>query len=41
MPIHVSNVAMWCKDCGRTRIGYHVGDDGSKRRICRKCGTDV
>ena len=41
MPIHVSNVAMWCKDCGRTRVGYHVAGDGSKRRICRKCGTDV
>ena len=41
MPIHVSNVAMWCKDCGPTRIGYHVADDGTKRRICRKCGTDI
>jgi large subunit ribosomal protein L24 len=41
MPIHVSNVALWCKDCGPTRIGYHIADDGTKRRICRKCGTDV
>jgi large subunit ribosomal protein L24 len=41
MPIHVSNVALWCKDCGPTRIGYHVADDGTKRRICRKCGTDA
>jgi large subunit ribosomal protein L24 len=41
MPIHVSNVAMWCKDYGRTRVGFHVADDGTKRRICRKCGTDV
>ena len=41
MPIHVSNVAMWCKDCGPTRIGYHLADDGTKRRICRKCGTDA
>jgi large subunit ribosomal protein L24 len=41
MPIHVSNVAMWCKDCGPTRIGYHLADDGTKRRICRKCGTEV
>jgi large subunit ribosomal protein L24 len=41
MPIHVSNVALWCKDCGPTRIGYHIADDGTKRRICRKCGTDA
>jgi large subunit ribosomal protein L24 len=41
MPIHVSNVAIWCKDCGRSRVCYHVADDGSKRRICRKCGAEV
>jgi large subunit ribosomal protein L24 len=41
MPIHVSNIALWCKDCGPTRIGYHVAEDGTKRRICRKCGTDA
>jgi large subunit ribosomal protein L24 len=41
MPIHVSNVAIWCKDCGATRIGYRFADDGSKHRICRKCGGDI
>ncbi len=41
MPIHISNVALWCKDCGRTRIGYHIAEDGTKRRICRKCGSDA
>jgi large subunit ribosomal protein L24 len=41
MPIHVSNVALWCKDCGPTRIGFHIADDGTKHRICRKCGTDA
>ena len=30
MPIHVSNVALWCKDCGATRIGYRFDDDGTK-----------
>jgi len=39
MPIHVSNVALWCKDCGATRIGFKIGDDGKKQRICRKCGA--
>ncbi len=41
MPIHVSNVALWCKECGATRIGYRFDDDGSKHRICRKCGGDI
>ncbi len=41
MPIHVSNVALWCKECGATRIGYRFGDDGAKHRVCRKCGGDI
>jgi large subunit ribosomal protein L24 len=41
MPIHVSNVALLCKDCGKTRIGYRIDDDGKKHRICRKCGAEV
>jgi large subunit ribosomal protein L24 len=41
MPIHISNVAMWCRDCGATRIGFRFAEDGSKHRICRKCGNDV
>ena len=38
--IHYSNVAIVCKKCGPTRIGYKL-DEGStknKIRICRKCG---
>jgi large subunit ribosomal protein L24 len=39
MPIHVSNVALVCSSCGKpTRIGYSIADDGTKTRICRKCG---
>ena len=41
MPIHVSNVALWCKDCGATRIGYRFDADGAKHRICRKCGGEI
>ena len=37
MPIHVSNVALWCNKCGATRIGYRIEDDGKKIRICRSC----
>ncbi len=41
MPIHVSNVAYVCKSCGPTRIGYRFAPDGTKVRICRKCGNDL
>jgi large subunit ribosomal protein L24 len=41
MPMHVSNVALWCKDCGATRIGYRFAADGTKHRICRKCGNEL
>ena len=35
--IHYSNVAIVCKKCGPTRLGYKV-DGKNKTRICRKCG---
>ena len=41
MPIHVSNVALWCNKCGATRIGFRFDDSGKKIRICRRCGGDV
>jgi large subunit ribosomal protein L24 len=41
MPIHVSNVAILCTSCGPTRIGYRFDPDGTKVRVCRKCGGDL
>jgi len=41
MPIHVSNVALWCKECGATRAGYRFDESGEKHRTCRKCGGDI
>jgi len=41
MPIHVSNVALWCKECGATRAGYRFDESGQKHRTCRKCGGDI
>ena len=41
MPIHVSNVALWCNKCGATRIGYRIDDNGDKTRICRSCEGEV
>lgn len=38
--IHISNVAIVCKKCGPTRIGYKL--DGDKKiRVCRKCGDTL
>ena len=36
-PLHISNVALVCKKCGPTRIGYKINGD-KKTRVCRKCG---
>jgi len=41
MPIHVSNVALWCNKCGATRIGYRIDDNGKKTRICRSCESEA
>jgi large subunit ribosomal protein L24 len=44
LPIRASTVALVCNtaDCnGRARVGYAFDADGGKRRICRKCGSDV
>ena len=36
-PLNISNVAIVCKKCGPTKIGYK--SDGDKKvRVCRKCG---
>jgi large subunit ribosomal protein L24 len=40
-PIDLSNVALICPTDGATRVGYRVGDDGSKVRVCVKCGTEL
>ncbi len=41
MPIHISNIALWCKDCGATRAGFRIDAEGVKHRICRKCGGEI
>lgn len=38
-PIHVSNLMIVCNKCAEpTRIGKRMLEDGSKIRICKKCG---
>jgi large subunit ribosomal protein L24 len=39
-PIHVSNVALVCPNCGPTHIGHKIDGD-SKVRICKKCGQTL
>ncbi|MCP4400120.1 MAG: 50S ribosomal protein L24 [bacterium] len=40
--VHVSNVMLVCPSCKQaTRIGKKILEDGSKVRICKKCGEVV
>ena len=41
MPLDVSNVALICPKDGATRVGYKLNDNGTKARICRKCGQEL
>ncbi len=42
MPIDVSNVAVLCKACDQaSRVGFRFEPDGTKIRICKKCGADL
>jgi large subunit ribosomal protein L24 len=40
MPI--SNVQLFCAACSKgTRIGHKVLPDGTKERVCRRCGNTL
>jgi large subunit ribosomal protein L24 len=39
-PIHVSNVALVCPNCGPTRVGHKMEGD-MRVRICKKCGQEL
>ena len=42
MPIPVANVAIVCPSCNKpTRVGYKVDADGTKTRVCKKCGGEM
>ena len=41
-PLHVSNVMVVCKECGKAaRTGRRVRTDGVKVRVCKRCGADI
>jgi large subunit ribosomal protein L24 len=40
-PLHVSNVAIVCPKCSQpTRVG-RKREDGTRVRVCKKCGNDI
>jgi len=42
MPIPVANVALVCPSCSKpTRVGYMIDGDGTKVRVCKKCGGEM
>ena len=42
MPMPVANVALLCPACGKaTRVGYKIDNDGTKARVCKKCGGEM
>ncbi len=41
-PLHLSNVMLICPRCNRrTRVGKAILADGSRVRICKKCGSEI
>lgn len=41
-PLASSSVALICPHCDKpTRVGYMFGDDGKKRRVCKKCAKEM
>ena len=40
LPIHLSNVMPVCPKCDRgVKVSFRTNPDGSKARVCRRCGT--
>jgi len=39
-PVHLSNVALVCPNCGPTRVGHKFEGD-TKVRVCKKCGQTL
>ncbi|HHY65078.1 MAG TPA: 50S ribosomal protein L24 [Clostridiaceae bacterium] len=41
-PIYLDKVMYICKSCGRpAKIGKRIMDNGSKARVCKKCGEVI
>ena len=41
-PIDIASVRLICPSCSApARVGYALGDDGSKVRVCKQCGATI
>lgn len=41
-PIHVSNLMLICSKCARpVRVRKNILEDGSKVRVCKRCGETI
>jgi large subunit ribosomal protein L24 len=41
-PIHISKVALVCPHCNEwTRVNFTAAEDGSKVRVCKRCGETI
>ena len=41
-PIRACKVQLVCPKCGKaTRVGHTVKEDGTKVRVCKKCGAEM
>jgi len=41
-PIHLSNIMPMCEKCNApVRVGTRLLEDGSKSRLCRRCGESL
>jgi large subunit ribosomal protein L24 len=41
-PIAISNVMLLCPGCSKhARVGHKILSDGTKVRVCRRCGTTL
>ena len=41
-PIYVDKVMLICKNCGKpTKVGKKLLDNGTKARVCKKCGEVI
>lgn len=41
LPVHLSNVSLLCRNDGVARVGFRIDADGTKVRICKKCGQEL
>ena len=41
MPIDISSVGLVCSKDGAVRVGYEIKSDGTKVRVCKRCGKEL